>query len=323
MALPFNINPQMLAAFGRGLASGNSPVEQIANGLNSVGDARAVQGQRNKTLEFLSQSPEISQMVQAGVLSPGDGLKALLQQQNETRKAQMPNRKFQTLADGTYGFSDENAGTWAPMGKAVKDPKESRQNLVNAGDGRLYDPNENKWITAPAGAPGGAGFKTELDTMKTYRAEDDVKTYREVRNSYERVRAGAGLNNAQGDLGLIFGYMKMLDPGSVVREGEFANAQNSGGVSETVMNMYNRVLNGGRLSPELREKFVTAADALYQQSAGNLESTNSMYGGLASDHGIPTNRFMVQPEKYEPLAVGKKTQVTVGGKPATITKIED
>lgn len=120
MALPFNINPQMLAAFGRGLSSGTSPMEQIANGLNSVGDARAVQGQRNKTLEFLSQSPEISQMVQAGVLSPGDGLKAILQQQNETRKAQMPNRKFQTLADGTYGFADETSGTFTPLGMAPK-----------------------------------------------------------------------------------------------------------------------------------------------------------------------------------------------------------
>jgi len=120
MALPFNLNPEMLAAVSQGLLSGQTGSQQLGNAMSGALQARQGAQQRNKTMEFLAQSPEISQMVQAGVLSPQDGLKAYLQQQEETRKAQLPNRKFQTLADGTYGFADENAGTFTPMGRATK-----------------------------------------------------------------------------------------------------------------------------------------------------------------------------------------------------------
>jgi len=34
--------------------------------------------------------------------------------------------------------------------------------------------------------------------------------------------------------------MKILDPGSVVREGEFATAQNSAGIPERIRAKYNR-----------------------------------------------------------------------------------
>lgn len=120
MALPFNLNPEMLSAISQGLLSGRTGSEQLGNAMTGALQAKQGMQQRNKTLEFLAQSPEISQMVEAGVLSPQDGLKAFLTQQAETRKAQLPNRKFQTLPDGTYGFADENAGTFTPMGKAPK-----------------------------------------------------------------------------------------------------------------------------------------------------------------------------------------------------------
>lgn len=120
MALPFNLNPEMLAAVSQGLLSGRTGSEQLGNAMTGALQARQGMQQRNKTVEFLAQSPEISQMVEAGVLSPQDGLKAYLAQQAETRKAQAPNRKFQTLTDGTYGFADETAGTFTPMGRAAK-----------------------------------------------------------------------------------------------------------------------------------------------------------------------------------------------------------
>jgi hypothetical protein len=120
MALPFNLNPEMLSAISQGLLSGRTGSEQLGNAMSGALQAKQGMQQRNKTLEFLAQSPEISQMVQSGVLSPQDGLKAFLTQQAETRKAQAANRKFQTLPDGTYGFADETAGTFTPMGRATK-----------------------------------------------------------------------------------------------------------------------------------------------------------------------------------------------------------
>ena len=70
-------------------------------------------------------------------------------------------------------------------------------------------------------------------------------------------------DTAAGDLALIFNYMKMLDPGSVVREGEFATAQNTAGVPDRVLNSYNRALEGTRLNPKQRKEFTKQAESLF------------------------------------------------------------
>lgn len=65
---------------------------------------------------------------------------------------------------------------------------------------------------------------------------------------------------AANDLALIFNYMKVLDPGSAVREGEFATAQNAAGVPEQVRNLFNKAMEGTRLSQDQRQKFAETAD---------------------------------------------------------------
>lgn len=69
--------------------------------------------------------------------------------------------------------------------------------------------------------------------------------------------------NSVGDIALVYGFMKMLDPTSVVREGEFATAQNAAGVPERVMNLYNKALEGkNRLPDGQRAKILAQAKSL-------------------------------------------------------------
>lgn len=107
-----------------------------------------------------------------------------------------------------------------------------------------------------------------------------------VRDAYGRIQASVSDPSGAGDLALIFNYMKVLDPGSTVREGEFANAQNSGGVGDKVVGVYNSILNGKRLSPTQRQDFVKRANKLY---GSQLESHNQLvtnYNGLANRYGV-------------------------------------
>ena len=83
-----------------------------------------------------------------------------------------------------------------------------------------------------------------------------VKPFIDQRDAFNRVRASVQDPSAAGDLALIFNFMKVLDPGSTVREGEFANAQNSAGIPDRVRSQYNRVVNGRRLSKSQRQDFL-------------------------------------------------------------------
>ncbi len=136
-----------------------------------------------------------------------------------------------------------------------------------------------------------AGLRKEFDDLS--------KDFRIQLAGADRVRIGASSDTAQGDMALVYGFMKMLDPGSVVREGEFATAENTGGVPDRVRIMYNKALNGERLTPEMRSDFVKQAEA---QMAGVTERQNALterYTGIAKRHEFDPANVVTQ---YAPTA---------------------
>lgn len=111
-----------------------------------------------------------------------------------------------------------------------------------------------------------------------------TKTFRDVRDAYGRVQSTD--ENGAGDIALIFNYMKMLDPGSVVREGEFATAETAGGVGPKVWNLYNRLLFGERLDDTLRSDFKNQAKRLYDRSNQQFQVLRNRYGDIAKTYQL-------------------------------------
>lgn len=326
-------DPGFLQALS-GFASGNNVGEQFASVNNILAGNAEKQKQeqiKTQTLGLLeSKSPEIAAALKAGTISPSEAFKTYLAQRAAANEAAQPKRSFQKLDDGTYGFSDENAGTFDKLGTVQKpiDIPASVQEYEYAVKTQGFTGSLQDWQEQKAKLDDGKPsdkFKTELETMKAYRGEDPVETFRATRDAYEKVRTSAGLSTAQGDIGLVYGFMKMLDPTSVVREGEFATAQNSGGIDETVYNIYNKAISGQRLTPEQRQKFVEAAEAQYRNTEKNLQAVNSRYKGLADAYDVPADRFLEVPKAYPPLKIGDPPADVVlpGGKKATIKKISD
>ena len=82
--------------------------------------------------------------------------------------------------------------------------------------------------------------KTETSLRNEFIKRPEVKRFQEIRSQFERVKQGAEANNASWDIALVFSFMKMLDPASVVRESEFATAQNAAWVPDQIRNLYNK-----------------------------------------------------------------------------------
>jgi hypothetical protein len=126
------------------------------------------------------------------------------------------------------------------------------------------------------------------------------KEYFKVRDAFARVRASvgketeAGLSGTPaGDLSLIFNFMKMQDPGSTVREGEFATAQNSAGVPGRIRSAYNYMVMGNRLNEEQRLDFFKTAENLFLEPKARFEKVQTQYRGMAERMGVNVENVIV------------------------------
>ena len=97
------------------------------------------------------------------------------------------------------------------------------------------------------------------------------------------------------DMGLVFAYMKMLDPTSVVRESEYATAAKAPGTPEWVINLYNKSVDLAKGNPpkgELftetaRQRFATMAERTWEQGYSQRKKKyTDQYMGLATRAGV-------------------------------------
>lgn len=113
-----------------------------------------------------------------------------------------------------------------------------------------------------------------------------TKDFRTINDSFSRINASAKNPTAAGDLSLIYNYMKMLDPGSVVRESEFAQAAASGSYGQQVQALVQRAISGKRLDDGVRADFVSRAGDLYASMNQNYEQVRGQYKTLAERNNI-------------------------------------
>jgi len=113
-----------------------------------------------------------------------------------------------------------------------------------------------------------------------------------IRDSIDRIEKSAKMGEGPGDLALIFNYMKMLDPKSVVRESEFANAEISSeklstdGVPSFAIKLRDQILSGARLTPGQRKQYLEASRSLFDAAKKNHKLLRTQYSDLAKRNKI-------------------------------------
>jgi hypothetical protein len=123
-----------------------------------------------------------------------------------------------------------------------------------------------------------------------------AKSYIEIGQAYKKIEESAKTPSAAGDLALIFNYMKILDPGSVVREGEFATAQNAAGIPDRIRAQYNQVLNGQRLAETQRADFLNQAKNITKSQRDNFNQTlEPFYTRIVEDRNLNKSNVLFDP----------------------------
>lgn len=152
-------------------------------------------------------------------------------------------------------------------------------------------------ITVPSSGPNGAASRKEFQQLrKEWNTLAPVKAFNDVSQSYKQVRALAKKDaSAADDIALTFSFMKMLDPGSVVREGEYALVGRAAGLPDQVIMGLQRVDEGQGLTPTIRNKLVEAAAKIMVSRREQLDAVAAPYRQLAVDMGADPDLLVDAP----------------------------
>jgi hypothetical protein len=152
-------------------------------------------------------------------------------------------------------------------------------------------------IRVDTGLTRGQTFSNENTLRDEYTTQ--TAPFRTISDAYKKIMSTA--DNGAGDMSLLYQYVKLLDPNSVVRESEFATAAASGSFGERVQGEVNRILSGQRMAPSLRQSFRNEATNIYNNQRNSSEQTAERYRGLAESYGLDPTRVVVETpdERYE------------------------
>jgi tetratricopeptide (TPR) repeat protein len=136
-------------------------------------------------------------------------------------------------------------------------------------------------------------FDAETNIRKEYSAK--AAAYNEARAAYSQMLASANQKNGAGDTALITTFRKILDPGSVVRETEFAQTQNIGGVFTRLDALTNQIRGKGLLNDTQRKEITDLAEKFMNASTEYEKKRRESYSAIIAEYGLnPTNVFGVE-----------------------------
>jgi len=206
--------------------------------------------------EFKTKDPTLS--------NEASFTKALLQRKI-TRNQYNQLRKNLSQATGIDPFSN------------VTDEKQT--SVQNTKDTEIYNPD---------------AFKEETELRKEFEANKNVKDFDEVNFSFNSLEKVASQRTRAADISILYNYMKIVDPGARVTEGDSANVKEIPNVPTRIVGLYNSVVTGkAALDDKTRKEIIDAARANYSTKLNSFEAFENRYKQIASKRGLNYENVIV------------------------------
>jgi len=122
-----------------------------------------------------------------------------------------------------------------------------------------------------------ASFRKEFKQLQVYKNADQRYT------AYNNLLAAAAENSAAGDVAFIFEFMRMVDPNSVVKEGEFQLAEDASPLMLKLNKLLNKAKTGERLLDSQRDEFLSTAASILDKSISIYKDTEDEYKKIAGN----------------------------------------
>jgi hypothetical protein len=142
-------------------------------------------------------------------------------------------------------------------------------------------------VTVPVDMTGGQkGFENEMKLGSGFKNEPIYKDFSDMKSAYSQVISSLAQGTPIGDVAGATKVMKLLDPGSVVRESELGIAMAASGRMDRLQYYFNNLISGEKLTPKTREDFKALSNELYAAAGQAYNQKRDEYKSFGSAYGF-------------------------------------
>lgn len=142
--------------------------------------------------------------------------------------------------------------------------------------GKTNDMFQETWVSEDQ-------IKYEDSLRAEYNNLPEIKNFKVIKQFKSSLEEWYKLNSGAGDIAMIFSYMKMLDPTSVVRESEQSLIENAAWYPSYVQWWIKQLTWTWKLSEQARNEILEAWNQFYLSQEKWLEPVNIKYTDIAID----------------------------------------
>ena len=144
---------------------------------------------------------------------------------------------------------------------------------------------------------GQKGFENTTDLKKQFGGEPIYKEFAGMQTAYSQVTSAIKQGTPIGDTAAATKIMKLLDPGSVVRETELGMAMAATGKMDRLKNYMDLYISGKKLTDSQRVEFQSLADQLYNAAATAYNDKRGEYERIGQGVKLNTDLALGAPAK--------------------------
>ena len=146
-----------------------------------------------------------------------------------------------------------------------------------------------------SGNQGGPDPDAEGKLRKEFDGLPEVRAFNTIAPIFASMVESAGRNTRASDLNLVYGLAKIMDPGSVVREGEQIMVMNTASLPDWLTGQIARVNGGSALEGATRSNIMAEAQSRVGQLKTQVDQRRAQYEGLAKQYSYDPNRIVPSP----------------------------
>lgn len=160
---------------------------------------------------------------------------------------------------------------------------------------------------------GQKGFENESKLKSMFSNEPIYKDFNDMESAFKQVKSSLAQANPIGDVAAATKIMKLLDPGSVVRESELGISMAAAGKMDRLQNYVTNWTQGTKLTPTQRQDFQNLANELYAAAGQTYNMKRNEYVDFGSKYNLDATKALGAPAKIPSLMTNSGALDSGGG----------